>query len=263
MNKQTTLIAAAVATVLGAASPTNAATGVDTSGWTCESCPFYQEYESQLELGGLYVDEDSARYGKYNGLDEKGGYADVSAYGGERRESGTYYSYDLIDLGLDTREATLEVGREGVFGATLSYDEIPHNVWDTTSTPYARSGKDTLVLPGSWVRTGATIGMSALDSTLAPVRIGTDRSTLGLGLSWLARANIEVYADARQQTIEGNRRAPVVFLGQIAELPEPVDATHDQFEVGAVYRWGKGYTRLSWYASKYDNELNGLTFDNA
>jgi MtrB/PioB family decaheme-associated outer membrane protein len=263
MNKQTTLIAAAVATVLGAASPTNAATGVDTSGWACESCPFYQDYEAELEVGGLYVDEDSARYGRYNGLDEKGGYADVSGYGGERRESGTYYSYDLIDLGLDTREATLEVGREGVIGATLSYDESPHNVWDTTSTPYARAGKDTLVLPGNWVRAGATTGMSALDSTLAPVSIGTDRSTIGLGLSWLARANVEVYADARQQKIEGNRRAPVVFLGQIAELPEPIDATHDQFELGAVYRWARGYTRLAWYASKYDNELNGLTFDNA
>lgn len=255
-------LAAAVAAVLAAA-PAVADTTVDTSGWKCESCPFYGEYEADVEVGALNVDEDSARYGRYNGLDEKGGYADVSASGGQRRESGTYYEYELIDLGLDTREATLSVGREGLLDATLSYDEIPNNVWDTTATPYARSAKDAVSLPSGWVRAGSTAGMTALGSTLAPVTIGTDRSALGVGLSWLARSNLEVYADARREEIEGNRRSPVLFLGSIAEVPEPVDADHDQFEVGAVYRFARGFARLSWYLSKYDNALDGFTFENA
>lgn len=245
-----------------AAAPGAAAQTVDTSEWKCEKCPFHAGYGAEVTVGGRYVDEDSARFGRYNGLDEKGGYTDLSARGGERRESGTFYEYELVDLGLDTREGRLALGREGVLEATLSYDEIPYRAWDTTATPFVRSGRDRLVLPGDWVRAGATTGMSALARSLAPVRIGTDRSSLGLGLSWLARANVEVYADARREEIEGSRRMPVVFLGQVAELPEPVDASHDQFELGALYRFGRGYARLSWYLSKYDNALESFTFEN-
>jgi MtrB/PioB family decaheme-associated outer membrane protein len=258
-----TPLAAAIAAVFAAAPVAANPAGVDTSGWKCEQCPFYGEYEAEVEAGAIYIDEDSARFGRYNGLDEKGTYADVSARGGQRRESGTYYDYELIDLGLDTREGRLTVGREGVLEATLHYDEIPYNAWDTTATPYVQTAKDTLSLPAGWVRAGSTAGMSALGSTIRPVTIGTDRSSLGLGLSWLARSNVEVYADARREEIEGNRRSPVVFLGQIAELPEPVDASHDQFEVGAVYRFARGYARLSWYLSKYDNSLDGFLFENA
>lgn len=265
MNARSLLtpLAAAVATALAAPAAADNAAGVDTSGWKCESCPFYGGYEAEVELGALNVDEDSARFGRYNGLDEKGTYVDAAASGGHRRESGTYFDYELVDLGLDTREGRLTVGREGVLDATLSYDEIPYNAWDTTATPYRRSAKDAVALPSSWVRAGATSGMTALAGSLSPVTLGTDRSALGLGLSWLARSNLEVYADLKREDVEGNRRAPVVFLGQIAEVPEPVDASHDQFEVGAVYRFARGYARLSWYLSKYDNSLSGFLFENA
>lgn len=258
-----TPLAAAVAALLAAAPVSANPAGVDTSGWECKKCPFYGEYEAEVEAGAVNVDEDSARFGRYTGLDEKGTYADVSARGGDRNESGTYYGYELVDLGLDTREATLTAGREGLLAATLTYDEIPYTAWDTTATPYARSAKDVVSLPAGWVRSGSTAGMSALGSTLAPVTIGTDRSMLGLGLSWLARSDLEVYADARREEKDGSRRSPVVFLGSIAEVPEPVDWTHDQFELGAVYRFARGYARLSWYLSSFDNALAGFSFENA
>ncbi len=256
-------LASAVAAALVASAALANPAGVDTSDWKCESCPFYGGYEAEAELGALNVDEDAARFGRYSGLDEKGGYADAAARGGHRRESGTYYEYEFMDLGLDTREGRLTAGREGLLEATLSYDEIPYNAWDTTATPYRRSARDAVALPSSWVRAGSTGGMSALPGSLAPVRIGTDRSALGLDLAWLARSDLEVYADLRREEVEGNRRSPVVFLGSIAELPEPVDASHDQVELGAVYRFARGYARLSWYLSKYDNSLSGFLFENA
>jgi MtrB/PioB family decaheme-associated outer membrane protein len=263
MTRQYTVLAIAVATALAAAtaSAENAA-GVDTSGWACESCPFQDDYEAEAQLGVLYADEDSAKFGEYNGLDEKGAYADVSAHGGSRAESGTYFGYELRDAGLDTREARFVAGREGMLEATLTYDELPHRVWDTTVTPWRRSGNDTLVLPQGWVRAGSTAGMAALDGSLAGVKVGTDRTTLGAGLGYLFGSNLELFADYSRQEIEGNRAGTANFLFQALQYPEPVDAAHDQFEVGATWRWKRGFARLSWYGSSYDNALASLTFDN-
>lgn len=262
-RKQSLMLAAAVGTTLAAAGAQAAnPAGVDTSEWECESCPFQTDYEVDVEAGGLYVDQDSAAFGRYNGLDEKGGYADVSASGSSRSESGTYYSYDLIDLGLDTREAEITVGREGVIEGSLYYDELPYRVWDTTVTPFESTGTDTLALPADWVRAAGTSGMTAIDRSLSPVKIARDRTTYGAGLAYLLGTQFEFYADYRRQDIEGNRLAPGAFLIQSFQYPEPVDATHDQVEVGAIYRFAQGFTRVSWYLSDFDNALSGVTFDN-
>lgn len=263
MHKHNLILSVAIGTVLAAtvARSDNAA-GVDTSEWKCESCPFQKEYEADATAGVLYADEDSAKFGEYNGLDEKGAYADVSAYGSSRSESGAYYGYDLTDLGLDTREAEFVAGKEGVIEGRLYYDELPHRVWDTTVTPFGRSGKDTLVLPSGWVRAPATSGMTSLAGSLSQVDVGTDRTTIGAGLAYLFGANLEFFADYSRQEIEGSKLASANFLFQSLQFAEPVDASHDQFEVGATYRWKSGYARLSWYGSMYDNPVSGVTFDN-
>jgi MtrB/PioB family decaheme-associated outer membrane protein len=263
IRKPSPILVAAVGMTLAAAGAQAAnPAGVDTSDWECESCPFQTDYEADAEAGGLYVDQDSAAFGRYNGLDEKGGYADVSANGSGRSESGTYYSYDLIDLGLDTREAEIIVGREGLIEGSLHYDELPYRVWDTTVTPFGLAGSETLTLPADWVRAAGTSGMTALGRSLSPVEIARDRTTYGAGLDYLLGTQFEFYADYRRQDIEGNRLAPGAFLIQAFQYPEPVDASHEQIEVGAIYRFAQGFTRVSWYLSDYDNALSGVTFDN-
>ncbi len=263
MRKQNLILPLAVAAALASASSQAAnSAGVDTSDWKCESCPFQTGYEADAEVGALYVDDDSAKFGEYNGLDEKGGYADVSASGSGRSESGSSYSYELIDLGLDTREAKVGFRKEGVIEASLRYDELPHRLWDTTVTPFSSSGGDSLVLPSDWVRAPGTSGMSALGRSLAPVDIGRDRTTYGAGLAYLFGTQFEFYADYDRQEIEGNRIAPAAFLTQAFQFAEPVDATHDQVEIGAIYRFAQGFTRISWYLSDYDNALSGVTLDN-
>jgi len=262
MTQRNTALALAIASALAAVPAVAQDAAVDTSEWKCESCPFQTEHEADAELGVLYADEDSAKFGEYNGLDEKGAYADVNAAGGGRNESGTYYRYDLTDLGLDTREAELVFGKEGMLEATLRYDELPHRVWDTTVTPYERSGKDTLLLPSGWVQAGSTTGMTSLAGSLSDVDVGTDRTTLGAGLDYLFGSSLKLFADYSRQEIEGNKLSSASFLFAALQLPEPVDAAHDQFELGATYRWKGGFARLMWYGSVYDNSLSSLTFDN-
>lgn len=256
--KLTLAVAAALATPVA---HTDAAHGVDTSEWKCESCPFPTAYESEVEAGGLYVDEDSAKFGEHNGLDEKGAYPAVGASGGRRHESGTYWRYGVADLGFNP-EATLTAGREGRFEARLAYDELPRNAWDSTATPFRQSGRDSLVLPAGWVRSGATTGMTALAGALAPVQIGTKRTALGAGLDYLFGDRLKFFADFRREDAEGSRLGSANFVMQALQYAEPVDATHDQFRLGAVYTFRRGFVRLSWFGSEYDNTLHSVSFDN-
>lgn len=255
------LALAIAATLAASTAHTETAHGVDTSDWKCESCPFPTAYESEVDVGALYVDEDSAKFGEFNGLDEKGGYPAVGASGSKRNESGTYFNYEVSDLGFDP-EARLAAGKEGQFEARLAYDELPRNAWDSTVTPFSRSGKDTLVLPSGWVRSGSTAGMTSLAGALRPVGIGTERTSLGAGLDYLFGDSLKFFADFRREDSEGSRLGGANFIMQALQFAEPVDATHDQFKVGAVYRFKYGFARLSWYGSEYDNKLGSVTFDN-
>lgn len=235
--------------------------GVDTSDWKCESCPFPEGFEAEAEAGALYVDEDSAKFGEFNHLEEQGEYASVSASGSRHSAAGSYWRYDVADLGIDPAVA-LSAGREGRFEARLSYADVHRSVWDTTTTPYTRSGSDALVLPGGWVRSGSTAGMSSLPGALAPVRIGTERSALGAGFDYLFGGNLKFFAEFNREEWQGDRLGGANFIMQALQFAEPVDATHDQFKVGAEYRFGRGFVRLSWYGSEYDNALRSVTFDN-
>ena len=255
------LTLAIAATLAAPAAQTDAAHGVDTSEWKCESCPFPTAYESEADVGALYVDEDSAKFGEYNGLDDKGGYPALGASGGKRNASGTYFNYAVSDLGFDP-EARLAAGKEGRFEARLAYDELPRNAWDSTVTPYSHSGQDALVLPSGWARAGSTAGMTSLAGSLAPQRIGTERTALGAGLDYLFGDSLKFFADFRREESEGSRLGGANFIMQALQFAEPVDATHDQFKVGAVYRFKYGFARLSWYGSEYDNKLGSVTFDN-
>lgn len=261
MRHELTLALAITAALAAPVASANPAHGVDTSEWKCESCPFPTGYASEVEAGGLYVDEDSAKFGEYNGLDEKGTHPAVSASGGKRNESGTFWNYDVADLG-DDPQARVAAGKEGRFEARLSYDELPRNVWDSTVTPFSLSGRDSLVLPAGWVRSGATTGMTALAGSLAPVRIGTERTKMGAGLDYLFGDRLKFFADFSSEESEGSRLGGANFIMQALQFAEPVDATHDQFKVGAVYTFQRGFVRLSWYGSEYDNELGSVGFDN-
>ncbi len=261
MRNRNLILPLAVAGALAAATAgADNAAGVDTSEWKCESCPFQQEYEAEADAGVLYVDEDSAKFGEYNGLDEKGAYVDIGARGGSRSEAGNYYDYTLDGLGVDP-EAEFVFGREGLYEANLFYDTIPHEVWDTTVTPYERDGS-TLVLPTGWVRANSTAGMTSLDESLRDVDIGTERTRYGGGLGFLLGKNIELFADYSREEMDGRRLGSANFMFSSLQIPQPVDSAHDQFELGARYRWKGGYVRLAWFGSMYDNALQGITFDN-
>jgi hypothetical protein len=53
----------------------SSAWAVDTSAWTCESCPYPKGLSGTVEVGAGNVSDKSAKFGTYTGLQRKGAYA--------------------------------------------------------------------------------------------------------------------------------------------------------------------------------------------
>lgn len=256
-----TTVAALLAAAVPAAMPAAAAApAVDTSNWKCESCPFPKGYEADANAGAIYVDGGRPSFGRYSGLDEQKTYADLDATGRWRSESGAFVKYSLVDLGLDSRSGRIVLGREGRYDVALSYDAIPWRRFDTTATPY--SGTANLTLPGTWVRSISTGGMTSLTSALGARDIGTDRKTYGLDARWLAGANWTVFGGYSREEKEGTAWAYGAFLNSAVQLPSPVDYVTDTFQAGVAWANARSSVRLAYSGSFFRNLNTALTFQN-
>ena len=249
--------------ILGAvsAAASGAVGAVDTSQWKCESCPFEKEGRSgALELGVGAVSQDSAKFGDYTGLDQKGAYviAGVSAQG--RGANGLYGSVTASDLGLDTRSLAAEVGQEGEYRARLGYAETPRHLSNGALTPFIGSGGAVLSLPAGYPA-GDTSTMP-LASTLHPVELGYKRSRFDAGVSWLMGREWSTQLSVRHDVRDGTQRLSGSFFSTASQLIAPVDQVTDQLEVSASYFTRQWQGSLSYQASMFRNGPDALTWAN-
>lgn len=265
MSTRSTILSLAVAAALFAAGAARAqeAAAPDTREWTCSKCPYDKGYRSSGELGAGYVDESAARFGDYTGLDEKGEYLVADASGTASYESGYHLSYDLTDLGLDSREIRVEGGRQGRYDFEFFYDGVPHRIADTGETVYSGLGSTSLELPAGWVRAGSTAGMSALDGSLRGVDIGYDRDRYGLAGRSFWGENLQFTVDYRRDERDGTRPTFGSFGSVSAQLLRPVDDATDRFTLALRYQGARGFAEAGYYLSLYDTQAAKLQWGNA
>ena len=111
---------------------------------------------SQIEIGGIYINNKNWKYGEYNGLDDKSTYgiANIDVRGGAAYDSGETgrWSFKASDLALDTRKMSAEFGRQGKFRINLGYDQFVKNGNGDYQTPYITNGTNNFVLPSGWIK---------------------------------------------------------------------------------------------------------------
>ena len=156
---------------------------------------------SSVDIGLGNVGSRSAKFGEYNGLGKSGavGIGNVDLYGG-----GAYDSNDATrwrvrgnNLGLETRDLSVDYGVQGKFKLNFGYGELLHNLSDSYQTPYLGTGRNNLTLPSTWLKpwipqnstpatTSATapINFRAL-SPVAGVAPGTNRAATAADLTAL------------------------------------------------------------------------------
>jgi MtrB/PioB family decaheme-associated outer membrane protein len=237
-------------------------TAVDTSEWTCKYCAFEEGFSGTIDLGLGNVSDDSFKFGEYNGLNEKGGYFIGDTSLRWRGENANYWNLDASNLGLDTRSLGAEGGKQGTYKLILQYDELPHYISDSASTPYLGSGTDTLTLPGTWVPAGTTAGMTDLAASLKPVDLETKRKRVGVGLSLDFVRDWKFAVNVRHETKEGTQRIAGTFFFNAAQLVQPVDYVTDQVDASASYTGSKWQARLAYYGSIFSNNNTSLTWEN-
>ncbi len=240
--------------------PAAALAQVDTSDWKCEYCPFDDGYRAEIDAGASYVSDDAARFGNGTGLDEKGAYADLGG-AGRYLKDGTEISWYAEDLGLDSRELNISVGRPGSYEINLGYRESPYRLFDSTSTIFATDG-NTLNVPSDWTPAATTSGFAGLSSALTPQNIEKDRQTFEFGGAYLPNSRVKVYADYRRQQRDGVSILSGSTFSQAAFLPRPVDDYTDRIDAGVKFSAGSLNVALAYYGSFYRNDIDSLTWDN-
>jgi MtrB/PioB family decaheme-associated outer membrane protein len=233
----------------------------DTSAWTCTQCPFFQGYQADAQVGALAASGANAIYGRYTGIDHSSVYADAGADGQWRSDDGSYANYELAQLGLASRDGMVEGGREGRFDLRIRYDGQPSDLYDTAVTPF-RSNGGVLGLPANWVAAGATSGMSALNSSLAPVNIGTERRTFAFDGRFYASPTWTLFGEFRRQEKNGTELSSASFLTEAVQMAQPIDYITNSIDAGAAWAGPRASFRLTYSGSWFDDSSNSLSFAN-
>jgi len=233
---------------------------VDTSKWQCKLCKFENGVSGTLDVGGGSVSDSSFKFGEYNGLHEKGGFAIIDGAVRYRGADAGYSNVTATNLGLDTRSLNAEGGQQGKYKLSLNYRELPHFVSDSAQTPFIGSGGASLTLPAGFPA-GST-GLMPLASTLQPVALETKRQELGAGASWTPTSDWAYGVNFRHQVREGTKGTAGTFFLNASQLVAPVDYVTDQMDASASYTGTRWQAKFAYYGSSFRNSNAALTWQN-
>ena len=224
-----------------------------------------------IEFGFNYVSDDSFRFGRYTGLNDQGVSGlfnlDVLHRGAYNSDSADYWSFRVSNLGLDSREAAFELGRQGKFRVRVDYDQIPIFRSDSARTIFDGAGSNNLTLPSNWVGGSNTAGMTQLLADLKPVELKTERHRTGVSVSGVLSRNWGFSASYKHEDKEGTKSIGGGFGNsggnpRAAILPEPVDYLTQEIETTLRYSNGKLQVEASYYLSLFSDRNNALSWSN-
>lgn len=229
------------------------------------------EIRSTLEVGIGYVSEDSFRFGRYTGLEDEGLYGvlnlDFLRRGPYDGDSAQYLSMTASDLGLTSREAAVEFGRQGSFGIRIGYDQTAILRSDSAATLFTGAGTDSLTLPAGWVPATSTAGMTVLASNLRRVELRQERKRWNLGVEKQLSRHWTLSASFSHEDRDGIKSLGGVFGNsggnpRAVLLPEPIDYETQTFELIAAYAGSRQRYQFRYHLSLFDNGFASLSWQN-
>lgn len=248
-----------------------------------------------VELGALYVDKDSAKFGDFTGLDNKGvyGIGNFGLFGGDGNAGAMRWKVLGTNLGLESRSLRGEAGDQGRWRVNGGYDEILHtNPWsDTYQMIFDGGGSSNLTLPPDHPAASARRNAGALSNWnnlqtpnasatatgggpayVIPAEmhgfdISTKRKIGDVSMSVVFAPGWEFTASAKRILKEGTKLTGVNFAGfaggnMVVLVPEPIDSTTDAFSANVAYADRKMNFNVGYYGSFYRNDVKLWTVQN-
>lgn len=254
----TVAVAAALAAPLALAAPPRP----DTSTWTCKLCVFHTGAKAKVEAGAVYANGANFASGRYTGIDHNGVYVQAGGTGRWRARDGAYARFEADHLGLSSRHIAVTAGLEGRYELHATYQGQPFHQYDDTETPYRSAGQGRLVLPGGWVASNTTSGMSELEASLEPVPIESLRRTVTLSGKYFTSSVWTLFGQLSHSERAGTDATGASFLTEAVQLPEPVDYVTNNVHAGALWADAGASVRIAYEGSWFDDKIDRLLFDN-
>lgn len=200
--------------------------------------------ESSVSVGIGNWSGDRYQQGIYDGMREGKAYGllDVTLVKRDNA-TGTWFSLEGRNLGLDTPELSAEWLRQGDVGVSLDYSRIQRDNPLTFTTGLQGIGTTSMLISG-------TAGANTLPRR--EVSLGTTRDLTQLGLYKNLMPNVDFKVSFKNEKKEGTRQWG---LGSDALfLVEPIDSTTQQLEATLAYAGEKLQMSGGYYGSWYRNE---------
>ena len=196
--------------------------------------------ESYVGLGIGYWSDDRPRLGIYDGMNEKGAYGLLDALIVRRDDkTGTWFTLDARNIGLDSREFRAEWLKQGDIGVSIEYNRIPYNSPFTVMTAVQGLGTTMQRVPTP----AATV--------LGEWHAGTTRDGWSAGFFKNLGSGTDFRVNLKNEHKEGAR---LWGRGGASEFAaEPIDSDTRQLEV-TLSHVGKGFQiQGGYYGSMYTN----------
>lgn len=252
---------------------------------------------NSVELGGIYVSKDSAKFGEYNGLDENGvyGIANINLRGGNSYDGGdgrTRWEIKGIDLGTTSRSLGGSVSNQGQWNIGIGYDELRHSITDTYQTPQQGSmGGNNFTFPASF----GTLNGQGNPSTrvLNATQLGafhtesvhTDRKNTSFEAGYTISPELSVQFDYNHLHQSGAKLFAIGALGSsqgvsstittgaytrgswraeaINIIMNPTNYDTDTFNLGLNWVGDKGHMTVGYYGSIFRDGYDSVSAQNA
>ncbi len=216
----------------------------------CEDCPDYSGWSGWVEGGAGFQSDDSDHFGRYTGQEKSGGTAIANGVVRYRGKDGSYLDGKAIDLGLDSRDVSVDGGKQGKYGIAVEYDQIPNFRARDAMSPLVNEGGGRLGLPA---------GPAILNST--PLK--TERDRLGAKFSLIPARKWEITGYFREEKKDGTRDLGGGFgFDQVTILPANIDYKTDDFGLTLGYKGSKLQAQLAYAGSLFKNGQDAITWDN-
>ena len=196
--------------------------------------------ESAVSFGLGYWSDDRPRLGTYDGMNQKGLYGLFDAFIQQRdAATGTWFTLDARDLGLQTPDVRAEWLRQGNLGVFLEYNRIVRDEPYTVLTGVQGIGTTTQRVP------------SPSATNLGEQHLGTVRDAWTAGFQKHLWAGTDFRFTFKNEDKQGDR---LWGRGGAPEFAaEPIDSTTRQMEAVLSYAGKQFQVQGGYYGSWYTN----------
>ena len=241
---------------------------------------------SSVQVEAISVDNSSAKFGEYNGLNRGGGYANGavnirggSAYTNNEQGDTTRWSVTGDNLGLTSRSANASIADQGSWSIGVNFDQLQHNITDSYQTPYqGRMGGNSFTLPtGMANQYTNTLSQSQTGSALQGMNISSTRYNTTLSGASIIDKNLNITFEynnliqtgSKLQAVSGasnpNRTgyASATYSGNaqaLSVMPMPTNYTTDTLNLAVNWKDENSHLTASYFGSFFKDGYDQFTF---